>query len=100
MSRPDPQPRRVVQEPDRGEDRVGVVERLAHAHEHDVQVVLWVEDRGRARRHQSTWSTISAAVSWRPNPACPVAQNGQLTAQPAWLEMQIVVRGAEPPRPG
>ena len=41
---------------------------------------------------------ISPGVSWRPNPACPVAQKGQATAQPAWELMQIVVRYAAAPR--
>ena len=32
------------------------------------------------------------------NPSSPVAQNGQPTAQPAWLETQTVARGPEPRR--
>ncbi len=48
----------------------------------------WRSERAAA----TTCSTISPADMLRVRPACPVAQNGQFMPQPAWLEMQIVVR--------
>ena len=49
--------------------------------------------RGRAALIASaTCSTISPALSWRWNPACPVAQNWQAMAQPACVETQTVTR--------
>ena len=95
VARADPEPRRVVEQADRLEHAVGVVQRLAHAHEHDV-VVARATRRPSAfhggRCQCSTWSTISPGVSCRPKPAWPVAQNGQFTAHPACELMQIVVR--------
>ena len=47
----------------------------------------------RARRAaRTTCSTISPVVRWRVKPACPVAQNPQPIAQPAWLETHTVAR--------
>ena len=46
-------------------------------------------DRRAAR---TTCSTISPVVSWRWNPAWPVAQNPQPMAHPAWLDTHTVVR--------
>ena len=43
---------------------------------------------------------ISEASRSRQNPSSPVAQNGQPTAQPAWLEMHSVVRSRREPRAG
>ena len=43
-----------------------------------------------------TWSTISAVSRSRVKPSSPVAQNGQPTAQPAWLEMHSVCRSRLP----
>ena len=40
----------------------------------------------------TTWRMTSPAVSWRRNPAWPVAQNGHPIAQPAWVEMHTVAR--------
>ena len=40
----------------------------------------------------TTWAVISPAVKFRVNPACPVAQNGHFIPQPAWDEIQTVVR--------
>ena len=54
----------------------------------------------RRREARRTWSTISATSRSRPNPSSPVAQNGQPTAQPAWLEMHSVCRSREPGRAG
>ena len=42
------------------------------------------------------WSTISATSRSRSKPSSPVAQNGQPTAQPAWLLMQRVFRSRRP----
>ena len=47
-----------------------------------------------------TWSRISAVSRSRPKPSSPVAQNGQPTAHPAWLEMHSVWRSRDPPRAG
>ena len=47
-----------------------------------------------------TWSTISAVARSRVKPSSPVAQNGQPTAQPAWLEMHSVCRSRLPARAG
>ena len=48
---------------------------------------------GRASRMATaTCSTISPADRWRRNPACPVAQNWQAMAHPAWVETQTVTR--------
>ena len=41
---------------------------------------------------RTTCSTISPVLRWRSKPACPVAQNPQAIAQPAWLETQTVAR--------
>jgi hypothetical protein len=47
----------------------------------------------RARRAAHTiCSTISPTVRWRSNPPCPVAQNPQAMAHPAWDETHTVVR--------
>ena len=46
------------------------------------------------------WSTISAVSRSRPKPSSPVAQNGQPTAHPAWLEMHSVCRSRDAPRAG
>ena len=51
-------------------------------------------------RQKRTWSTISATSKSRQKPSSPVAQNGQPTAQPAWLEMQAVARARRQPRAG
>ena len=49
--------------------------------------------RGLASRMATaTCSTISPADMWRRKPACPVAQNWQAMAQPAWVETQTVTR--------
>ncbi len=47
-----------------------------------------------------TCSTISAVDRLRVRPPCPVAQNGQAMPQPAWLEMQTVIRSRLPLRAG
>ena len=52
------------------------------------------------RDAKRTWSTISATSRSRPNPSSPVAQNGQPTAHPAWLEMHSVWRSREFGRAG
>ena len=52
------------------------------------------------REAKRTWSTISAISRSRPKPSSPVAQNGQPTAQPAWLEMHSVCRSRDPGRAG
>ena len=41
---------------------------------------------------RTTCSTISPASRWRSKPACPVAQNVQPIAQPAWDDTQTVAR--------
>ena len=42
MARAEPEPRRIVERLDGGEDAVEVEQRLAHAHEHDVREALAV----------------------------------------------------------
>ncbi len=54
----------------------------------------------RRRCQKRTWSTISAVSRSRVKPSSPVAQNGQPTAQPAWLEMHTVARSRRAPRAG
>ena len=49
--------------------------------------------RGLASRiATATCSTISPWVRWRRKPACPVAQNWQAMAHPAWVETHTVTR--------
>ena len=96
---PRPNRRGIVERLDRREDPVEVEQRLAHAHEHDVREALAVARPGAARRCR-TWSTISAVSRSRAKPSSPVAQNGQPTAQPAWLEMHSVCRSRDPARAG
>jgi hypothetical protein len=43
-----------------------------------------------------TWRRISPTVSCRRKPAWPVAQKGQPSAHPAWVEMHTVARAARP----
>ena len=43
-------------------------------------------------RTATTWPAISPAVRLRLIPSLAVRQNWQLTAQPTWLEMQMVAR--------
>ena len=97
MPGPEPEPARIGQRRHRLEDAIEVEQRLAHAHEHDVrQARRWSTIRRRAAAR--TWSTISAVVRSRLKPSSPVAQNGQPTAQPAWLEMHTVWRSRCWPR--
>ena len=91
---PSPNRRAVVERLDRGQHPVEVEQRLAHPHEHDVGQPLAVP-RASRRDASRTWSTISATSRSRPNPSSPVAQNGQPTAQPAWLEMHSVCRSRD-----
>ena len=44
------------------------------------------------RAARTTCSTISPALRWRSNPACPVAQKPHAIAQPAWLDTHTVSR--------
>ena len=56
---------------------------------------LWPPCRAAtSRAPRTTCSTISAVDMLRVSPAWPVAQNGQFMPQPAWLEMQMVLRFA------
>ena len=98
MPRAKAEPPRVVECLDRREDPIEVEQRLAHAHEHDVRDAL--TGLGQPARAWRTWSTISAISRSRPNPSSPVAQNGQPTAQPAWLEMHSVCRSRVAHAPG
>ena len=70
----------------------------------DLEVAEIVDQARHARRRvaaaERTWSTISAVWRSRVKPSSPVAQNGQPTAQPAWLEMHRVCRSRAPDRPG
>src|SRR5271157_471002 len=43
-------------------------------------------------RIATTWPAISPAVKLRCRPSLAVRQNWQLTAQPTWLETQMVAR--------
>jgi hypothetical protein len=52
------------------------------------------------RAASRAWSTISAASRSRVKPSSPVAQNGQPTAQPAWLDRHSVCRSRDPGRAG
>ena len=88
--------------------RLEIVERLAHAHHHDVgdQPVAFGRQslrlaRARAPRKSPsrsratiTWPTISPAVRLRTRRCVPVWQNEQLSVQPTWLETQSVPRSA------
>ena len=94
---PSPNRARVVERLDRGQHAVEVEQRLAHAHEHDVRQPLAVggePPRGVADLVDDLGRPRGRARS----PSSPVAQNGQPTAQPAWLEMHSVCRSREPGR--
>ena len=57
-----------------------------------MNTTLETRDGAAARLAATTCSTISPELSWRVNPAWPVAQNVQPMAQPAWLDTQTVAR--------
>ena len=80
---------------DGGHEVVVVQEGLAHAHEDEVDAVglaaRWRLTLWRLRT-AATWPAISPAVRLRRMPSLAVRQNWQLTAQPTWLEMQMVAR--------
>jgi hypothetical protein len=88
--RADVQPVLVVEHPQRLHHVVVVVQRLAHAHEDDVEGRVEEIERARAR---APAPTISPAERLRTNPILPVRQNPQSIAQPTWLEMQKVSAG-------
>ncbi len=71
---------RVAEHADRPVDVVEVVQRLAHAHEDQVEVLTRSEPSSRMMA--STWPTISPAVRLRTIPMAPVAQKVQPRAQP------------------
>ena len=90
VARPEAEPRRVVERLDRGQHAIQVEQRLAHPHEHDVRQPLAVR-RQPACGVADLVDDLGVSRS-RANPSSPVAQNGQPTAQPAWLEMHSVWR--------
>ena len=75
-------------------DVVEIVERLAHAHEHDVgdEPAAGPRRRWAIRPSRSraiiTWPTISPAVELRTSFCVPVWQNVQFSVQPTWRETQ------------
>ena len=69
---------------------VVVVQRLAHAHQHDVE--RRVEQSGR-RASTRTCAAISPAVRFRTRPILPVRQKAQPIAQPTCVETQKVWAG-------
>ena len=86
---------------------IEIVERLAHAHEHDIgdlavrvgnaARVFGVSAPGQSpRRSRATmiWPTISAGVRLRTSFCVPVWQKLQVSVQPTWLEMQSVPRSS------
>ena len=102
-SAPSARPGIVAEDVDGVHHRVVVVQRLAHAHEHDVAHARDagtgdVGDalrRGRSRTARATWTTwatISPAVRWRVKPIWPVAQKTQPMAQPTCELTQAVTR--------
>ncbi len=48
----------------------------------------------RSSRQTRTWPTISAAERLRTSFCVPVWQNGQVSVQPTWDEMQSVPRSS------
>ena len=103
----DPQPRGVVQEAHRLEDAVGVVQRLAHAHEDDV--VVAAAGPGASRRPaRATGRDASAAPGRRSRRGSAAARippgrsrrTGSPPRSPPGELMQIVVRSSDRPRAG
>ena len=81
----------VVEDPQRLHRRVVVVQRLAHAHQHDVERRSC---RSRARaRGRAPGRRSRRRVRWRIRPILPVRQKAQPIAQPTCVEMQKVCAG-------
>ena len=80
--------------------RLEIVERLAHAHHHDVgdeprrdAVARCCAGQSPSRsRATMIWPTISPGVRLRTRRCVPVWQNVQLSVQPTWLETHSVPR--------
>ena len=79
--------------------RLEIIERLAHAHHHDIGDAALAASAPRRRSAASppgqspsrsraaiTWPTISPAVRLRTRRCVPVWQKVQLSVQPTWLE--------------
>ena len=80
---------RLAEDLERVAHGIEVEQRLAHAHEDQVEPSAAAARPVRAAR---TWPTISPAVRLRPAPQKPVTQKAHASAQPAWLERQSVRR--------
>ncbi len=80
------------QQPHRLHEVVVVQEGLALPHEDQVDAVALKRDALRSSSTAATWPTISPAVRLRCRPSSAVRQNWQFTAQPTWLETQMVAR--------
>ena len=75
-------------DPLQGQAEVVIIEqRLAHAHEHQVQLAGVSPSSFFS---VSTWETISPALRLRRKPMVPVAQKRQARAQPTWVDRQKV----------
>ena len=81
----------VVQDAQRLHRRVVVVQRLAHAHQHDVERLVDQVERVGEHAHLRRRSPPSSGC--RISPILPVRQNAQPIAQPTCVEMQNVCVG-------
>ena len=82
-----------------GEPKVLIASHPTRGVDVGAQAAIWDHIRA-ARRLGLAVLLISAVVRSRPKPSSPVAQNGQPTAQPPWLEMHSVCRAFRPARAG